>query len=300
MKKYSSLFLIIPLLFNIFVLHTFYEKAAVSIPEKPIIAVKKNDKKHFRNISVKNKNVKIIKYIPASMTIIIDDIGDNFNRAIDFWNISDNITLSIFPFRKYSVMISNYGKDYKLPVMMHLPMEPFQKLKNYKHFLTTFQNKRDFYKTLKENLNSLPYYQGINNHMGSKLTSDFVRLSWFFDFLKVTGIFFIDSRTYKTSQAASISLQYKVLTGVRDFFIDNRRDENYIENQLLKAQKKAIETGYVIAIGHPHVETVSALKKFFKIKKVNIIPARNGLQIFKTLEKKRIEKKIFSQNKINN
>ena len=287
MKKYVALcFLIITGLINILLINIFNNtnlnaSKELSAPKQSLTFTEK----------VNDFPYSIVPKI--AITIIIDDIGENIGIAKEIWEICDNITLSIIPFKKDSVKISEYGARRKLPVMLHMPMEPFGDINDYSHFLTTFQSKEEFFRTLKENLNSLPYYQGINNHMGSKLTSDFIRLSWLFDFLKITNLFFIDSRTYKTSEAAEISLKYNVLTGIRDFFIDNREDEAYILEQLKKASALAKKHSYSIAIGHPKRVTVEALKKFVKNNKITVLPAYQGLKIFKKIEKTRIKGKKF-------
>ena len=285
-KKFNFFFIILLFvsLINIFLIRiTHYNKTEIN-KDKKVDCFNSIDNETFNasEFQIKKREIK------NGLTLIIDDIGENFKTALEIWKINDNITLSIIPFRKDSVKISKYALKKKLPVMLHLPMEPDKKLKKYSHFLTTFQNKEEFYKVLQEDLNSLPYFQGINNHMGSKLTSDFVRLSWFFDFLKVTNLFFIDSRTFKTSQAAELSLKYNILTGVRDYFIDNKQIESYIIKQLSKALQKVHDNNFAIAIGHPKPCTISALKTFFRENNVVVIPAYEGLKTFKEIERKRI------------
>ena len=223
----------------------------------------------------------------VKLTIIIDDIGRSFNTAKKIWDINKNITLSILPFLKYSRKISEYAKENHLPAMLHFPMEPINyrtKLESF--FLLTNMNSQNFYNVLNKVLNSIPYYQGINNHMGSKFTSDYKSLKKFFDIIKFKNVFFIDSITSPSSIAAKISIEEGILTGVRDIFLDNKLDVKYILNQLDKLYNLAEKKGYAIAIGHPHKETIEALKIFFKNKKdVKILSANKGLKYFSNYEK---------------
>ena len=221
------------------------------------------------------------------VSIIIDDIGRNYKTAKEIWNINKNITLSILPFLKYSKKISEYAYQHHLPVMLHFPMEPF----NYKNKLESFfllsdMNENEFYSTTIKVLNSIPYYQGINNHMGSKLTSNYNAMERFFKIIKFKNVFFIDSRTSPFSVAAKVALKYGILTGIRDIFLDNELNVAYILNQLEKLYKLGERKGYAIAIGHPHKQTIEALKIFFKNKKhFQIISVKRGLLYFKNYEK---------------
>ncbi len=228
------------------------------------------------------------------LTIIIDDIGNSFEKAQQIWAINRNITLSILPFLKYSQKISIYAKKHHLPVMLHFPMEPLNyknKLENF--FLLANMDDKKFFKVMNAVLNSIPYYQGINNHMGSKFTSDKSSLEKFFDIIKFKKVFFIDSRTTPFSKAAKISLENGILTGVRDVFLDNKLDVNYILHQLEKLYKIAQRKRYAIAIGHHNKEKIEALKIFFnRTKNVKILTADKGLKFYKNYEKALVLKKV--------
>jgi polysaccharide deacetylase 2 family uncharacterized protein YibQ len=47
----------------------------------------------------------------------------------------------------------------------------------------------------------------------------------------------------------------------RDIFIDNKREEEYIRQQLEKAEKRAFSKGSVVAIGHDSSATIDVLRK---------------------------------------
>jgi hypothetical protein len=47
---------------------------------------------------------------------------------------------------------------------------------------------------------------------------------------------------------------------VRNTFIDNEENYEYIQNQLKQAIEIAKKQGYSIAIGHPHAVTLKVLK----------------------------------------
>ncbi len=309
MKKYALILLFFVTLLNIVILHFRYNRVnnlEVVSTEKRLLPVNNIDskaaetKKEIKDIKQQkvNDNLTVKKAKPPqnALTIIIDDIGKSFKKAKEIWDINDNITLSIIPFLKNSVKISLYAKENNLPVMLHMPMEPFKQLPNYKHFLLCNVRSIDFYQTLKENLNSIPYYLGINNHMGSKFTSDTVSMEKFFNYIDKRNLFFIDSRTYKDTVAGDIALEHRVLVGARDVFIDNTPNISEILEQLKYAEKLAIKNSYAIAIGHPNRATIEAIRIFVSNCSVPLINAKKGLEIFKSLEKKHIKEKHESSN----
>ncbi len=229
------------------------------------------------------------------LSIIIDDIGPNLSRAKEFWKINDNITLSIIPFLKESKLISIYALKHHLHVMLHMPMEPAKPLRNYNHFLLSTMDNNTFKKQLFANLKSIPFYEGINNHMGSKLTCNREKMELFFSTFE-KGKFFIDSKTARCTIAGKIALKHNIKSGIRDIFIDNKKEFSYILKNLQKAEKLAMKNGFAIAIGHPDRRTVHALSVFIanKSKNLVIIPVKLALNKFEKFEKKHIiEKEIY-------
>jgi len=80
------------------------------------------------------------------------------------------------------------------------------------------------------------------------------------------GLFFLDSRTSAASVAAAESKKLGLRTHQRDVFLDNDQNVPAILKQLRKAEATARERGHAIAIGHPHKETVAALRQWLKEK----------------------------------
>lgn len=277
-RKYPFIVLFLSLIVNLLILHSRF----INLNKKPQAPTKLT-----REISHKKGEISRFIYV----SIIIDDIGDNFNRAVEIWSINDNITLSIIPFLKEAKKISLFAKEHNLHAMLHMPMEPLHSEiyeKHKEHFLTCEMDKMRFLTVLNENLHAIPYYEGINNHMGSKLTADSIRMNWFFNTIQNSGVFFIDSKTTKHSIAAELSDKYGILTGIRDVFIDNEKDENYILAQLEKLSDISLRYGYAIGIGHPKAVTVKSLKRFLQNKNIKVVPVKFGLKNFQQVEKRRI------------
>ncbi len=234
----------------------------------------------------------------VKFVLIIDDIGKSLNNAIKFWEINPNITLSVLPYFKDARKISIYAQIHHLPIMLHFPMEPYNKKFNFKkYYLTTEMTHKKFDKTINFVLKKVPYFEGINNHMGSELTSNYRCMKWFFEKIKDLNKFFIDSRTSKTSIAAKVADDFGIHVGVRDIFIDNDKNEKKILIQLEKLYLIAKTRGFAIGIGHPYPETYNAIKKFLTLKKnIKILSAKEGINQFYEFEKLLVLKREENEN----
>ena len=105
-----------------------------------------------------------------------------------------------------------------------------------------------------------PKAKFINNHTGSKFTSNYNSMYYLFMALKENNLGFVDSKTTPHSKASLVEKKIKIPLYSRNIFLDNIEDSNYIRNQLKKAIKIAKKRGYAIAIGHPHKITLKTLK----------------------------------------
>ncbi len=72
---------------------------------------------------------------------------------------------------------------------------------------------------------------------------------------------FMDSRTTGKTVGKRMAKKYNMPYIVRNVFLDNEQDFNYIQNQLKKAIKIAKKRGFAIAICHPYSITIKVLKE---------------------------------------
>ena len=103
-------------------------------------------------------------------------------------------------------------------------------------------------------------FDGVNNHMGSKFTASRKALIPVMEALSARGMFFLDSRTTADTQAEKIAREAGMMTGSRDVFLDDERDSSSVARELLRAEQIARAKGTAIVIGHPHPETLAALR----------------------------------------
>ncbi|PPR77795.1 MAG: hypothetical protein CFH01_01357 [Alphaproteobacteria bacterium MarineAlpha2_Bin1] len=218
-----------------------------------------------------NSNIKKPSNITSSIVIIIDDAGMNISKLKDLLNLKlKNITIAFLPYSNnldYQVnLVNESGYD----ILVHIPMEPEDiSIDPGPNALLTSHNIDELKSNIYKNLSKFSNYVGINNHMGSKFTSNSKSIKNFFEIIKSMDLIFVDSKTSSNSLAAEMSNKYNIPTLSRDLFIDNVHDKNYVLMQLRKAEKIAKEKGHVVVIGHLQKWTIDALAEWYPSAKNN-------------------------------
>jgi len=211
------------------------------------------------------------------ISIIIDDLGNDLAIGKRILNLPYPLTISILPHTPHSQQLHQLAYQLDKEVMLHLPM---QALKNNHYLgpgsLMLNMSEAQFRHTLRQDLQSLPDAIGVNNHMGSLLTSRQKPMRILMEELADWGgLFFIDSRTTAETVAYQSAIQHGLAAQSRDLFLDNQQDENYIRQQFKKLLNKAKQNGSALAIAHPHSTTINVLESELKqlhTTGVNIIP----------------------------
>jgi len=206
----------------------------------------------------------------AMVAIIIDDIGYRKTDA-NILNLPAKITFSILPHTPYGKYLAQQGFANSHEIMLHIPMEA----KNGKRLgpggLTADMSELTIRKTLTEAFKEIPFAIGVNNHMGSLLTTLEMPMSWVMKFIKEQNVIFVDSATSSSSKAGSIAKTLGIPTLKRDIFLDNNLEHNYIAKQFLLLINQAKTHGTAIAIAHPHPESIKSLKELLpQLAKQNI------------------------------
>jgi len=146
--------------------------------------------------------------------------------------------------------------------MLHLPMQSVGKEAAEPQELVPGMSGGQISASLAEMLQAVPHAVGVNNHQGSLATSDAALMGELMPLLKSRRLFFIDSRT----TAATVAFDSAERAGVRCAFrnvpfLDDVHDVGAIRKQLELAIRGAKEKGEAVAIGHPHPETIRALRE---------------------------------------
>lgn len=196
------------------------------------------------------------------IAVVIDDMGISAGRTADIASLQGPLTASFLTYsRNLEAQIENSRRAGQ-EIMIHVPMEARSNADVAPDVLTTAMTTEEIKNNLEVMLAKFKDVKGINNHMGSKLTEDKVRMLAVMEVLKKYGLFFLDSKTSAKSKAEEAAAESEVAYAHRHVFIDNENEKNYILGQLRKAEKIALRNGYAIAIGHPKSQTYIALKEW--------------------------------------
>ena len=202
-------------------------------------------------------------YSDATLALIIDDIGFSCRRARDFLDLNVPLTFSILPRLKKSYDLALEIHERGQEVMLHQPMEPIDPTIDPGPGALYVGYEADrIAEIMAENIFSLPYITGVNNHMGSKFTESRNKIREFLGIIKKTGFFFIDSLTTRRSRAYQTAKKLQIGTARRNVFLDNRQTESAVLGQLSQLKIIAKKYGCAIGIGHPFPETARAIGRF--------------------------------------
>ena len=196
------------------------------------------------------------------IAIVIDDVGLDMAGSRRAVVLPAFVTLSYIP---YSTRIHEQTRDARdagHELLLHMPMEPVGSADPGPGALLTGLSDDELRRRLVIALASFTGFDGMNNHMGSKFTSDKAGMELVVDELLQRHIFFLDSRTSTQTVGASIAKQRGLPTVSRDVFLDDDMSAKAVRAQLLQTEHIAQHKGYAIAIGHPHAVTLQALEEW--------------------------------------
>ena len=207
---------------------------------------------------------------PAQVAIIIDDIGYRKSDAQALY-LPGNISYAILPHTPYGKILALQAKANKNDVILHIPMEAKNGKKLGPGALTSVMNEMGIRESLTHAFDEIPFALGINNHMGSKLTELYQPMAWTMQFLRERNLMFIDSLTTGASQAEDVAISFGVPSLHRHVFLDNKLEHAYILSQFKQLMLDAKRYRSVVAIAHPHPETIRSLHKLLPLLKTNNI-----------------------------
>jgi len=195
------------------------------------------------------------------ISLVIDDVGNNYRNGLQVVNLPGEVTLAFLPQTPYSTELAELAHKNGKQVMLHLPMESEQPKSLGPSALTLGMTEQEYKNTVHMAIDSIPHVMGLNNHMGSLVTSDRESMVWLMDVIRDKQLFFIDSRTTEKTVAQETALKMGVPTFKRDIFLDNSQDEEDILSQFNLLISLAKRNGYATGIGHPYSATINVLEK---------------------------------------
>ncbi|MDH2324749.1 MULTISPECIES: divergent polysaccharide deacetylase family protein [Providencia] len=198
----------------------------------------------------------------AKLAIVIDDFGYRVKEDNQILALPAAVTIAILPSSPHGREVAEKAHQQGRDILIHMPMKPLSNQPLEKDTLSPSMSAEDIDQLIKNAIKRVPYAKGMNNHMGSEMTSSLPGMRNVMHSLSQSNLFFLDSVTIGNTQVKNAAKEYGVPTLRRHIFIDNHQSEEETRSQLNKAVAYARKHGSAVAIGHPHPSTVRALQKY--------------------------------------
>lgn len=204
------------------------------------------------------------KQYTGKLAVIVDDCGYDIKSVRRLTDVGLPFSYAILPYKDFSSDVLEVIKSTGNVPMLHLPMEPSNRsaMSEGSRTILTDMKEKEIRKLTQKAIESLPGIVGVNNHQGSKATSDKRVMETVLREVKKQGLFFVDSKTIATSVARDMAREMGVKTARNDVFLDNSKDVEDIRNQVYKAIEMAEKNGSAIAICHARPATVKMWEKY--------------------------------------
>ncbi len=201
---------------------------------------------------------------PYQVAVVIDDFGYSLEEAERFINLPLKVNISVFPHLPLSTRISEMAHYRGREVLIHLPMEAIDPLQNEREpfLLRTGADSERVREMIELSLRAVPHARGLNNHKGSRATSDTSLMKEFMDIYSEKGLYFLDSVTSGSSIAYTLAGEFGIENYRRDVFLDGESSFDYVMERLWETVEVARTRGHAVAIGHPKDTTYKALLEF--------------------------------------
>ncbi|MEA1893207.1 MAG: divergent polysaccharide deacetylase family protein, partial [Campylobacterota bacterium] len=210
------------------------------------------------------RDIKRISSKPK-LAIIIDDVCVKSHvKAIK--RVGIPVTMSFLPPSKNRPNSAKLASNEKV-YMVHLPLEAQSYSAEEPSTLRTDDSSAKITSRVQYIKKIFPRVSYVNNHTGSKFTSNELAVNRLIYALKKEKINFIDSRTTADTKVPMVMKNLGLNYVARDVFLDHYTDKKSIKKAIIKAIRIAKDHGTAVAIGHPHTNTLLALsesKKLFK------------------------------------
>lgn len=199
--------------------------------------------------------------VKGKLAVVIDDAGRDLESQHVYESLGIPLTLAVMPNQVHTRDAALSWHAHGLPVILHQPMESVSGIGMESKVILTSMSDEEIRSLLKSSLSQVPEAVGINNHQGSKATTDRHTMDVVMNELHHRRLFFFDSRTNSTTVADAAAASYGVPYVRNDLFVDNEADVAAISAMIREAAKRAQKYGTYVIIGHCRPKTAEAFRQ---------------------------------------
>jgi polysaccharide deacetylase 2 family uncharacterized protein YibQ len=195
------------------------------------------------------------------VALVIDDLGHDVDDLRPLAALGVPVTYSVLPFEDETPQVVAALRQRRAEILLHLPMEPKNGQNPGPGALLQGMSDGELREKTEAALKAVPGAVGVNNHMGSLLSSEEGPMNAVLGVLAARGLFFLDSRTSAESVGYKVAIGLGVPAAERQVFLDGDPSPAAIHAQFQRLLNLARTKGAAIAIGHPNPETLAALTR---------------------------------------
>lgn len=219
-----------------------------------------NLEKSKKNEQIQNKEKKqdLPFLIPpaqngATLVFVIDDAGMNAEYTKRYASLPFPLTIAVLPKLLHSkdcaYIVRSSGKE----LILHQPMQSLNhNLDPGPGKISVDMNFSQISSIINENLAEIgPGVKGLNNHEGSEVTEDVLRIGAVLDVCLENKIYFLDSRTTANTKAPQAALERDMTIFEKSGpYIDNIVSREAMLKEIYKSLEAANKNGSAIVIAH--------------------------------------------------
>lgn len=194
------------------------------------------------------------------IALVIDDMGFNFEMAEKIEALGLTTTWAVIPGTPRCGSIVSFSQKNGQPFILHVPMQALIDPAGSGYAVGVDTKEKEIGAYVQKLYRDYPRALGVNNHRGSKATSDPRTMEYFMKALSSGPWGFLDSRTSGKSVAYQTALGYDIPAARNNAFIDGSSDLETMKAQFSKALRHARKHGTAVAICHARKSTLPFLE----------------------------------------
>lgn len=197
----------------------------------------------------------------ARISLVIDDLGRSVADVDTLQQLGVPISYSVLPFESRTPEVVDALRRHEAEILCHLPMAPRNGANPGPGALSREMAADELIMGTRVALEKIPGAVGVNNHMGSGLSSDPESMRAILEVVAESGLFYVDSRTSADSVGYQVALEVGVPAAERQVFLDSVHETETVKEQFRRLLEVGRERGTAIAIGHPSSVTLGVLEQ---------------------------------------
>ncbi len=195
------------------------------------------------------------------IAVVIDDLGRDLASVERLQALGVPITFAVLPFESRTPEVIDHLRRSGEEIVCHLPMEAGGSADPGPGALTLAMSADELRLRTSQALDACAGAVGVNNHMGSALSSDRDSMLAVLGVVSRRNLFFLDSRTSAETVAYDVAGEVGLEAAERQVFLDRVRTPEAIRGEFHRLLQIAEDRGEGIAIGHPYGETLAMLEE---------------------------------------